>query len=415
MSTVSQGVKRTEGYVYNSLHWAFPLAPMLALAVAFGPAPLGLRIALVVGTTVAALAGLSVLHTSLRDADLLPPSGWDAVRVDRLTPVTVVWAVASVATVLLAGSLGWRDLFSAIAVPGYLGGALALPLLALPRAKGRPARPFLVALVAIVLGEAALWGTLSSADPEQRVTQITDLYWVGFAAVVVVGYAQMFLNVLATTRELERARVDGARLAVTEERLRFSRDLHDVFGRTLSAVALKAELGAAQAERGRPEAAETMREVQAIATDALAEVREVVRGYRHADLAAEVAGARSLLEAAGIGVQTVVEGTDLPGPAGRALAWVVREAATNVLRHAQATAARIALSHDGGEVRLEISNDGVTAPANGSGSGLTGLSERMHEIGGTLSAGVRDGWFVVTARVGAGELERLRAAEGSTE
>ncbi|TBT84045.1 hypothetical protein ET989_09645 [Propioniciclava sinopodophylli] len=58
----------------------------------------------------------------------------------------------------------------------------------------------------------------------------------------------MFLNVLATTRELERARVDGARLAVTEERLRFSRDLHDVFGRTLSAVALKAELGARQAE-----------------------------------------------------------------------------------------------------------------------------------------------------------------------
>ena len=158
MSTVSQGVKRTESYVYNSLHWAFPLAPVLALSTAFGPWPVAIRIAFIAATVVASLAGLSVLHTALRDADLLPPSGWDAVRVGRLTPVVAVWAVASVATVLLAGTPGWRDLFSAITVPGYLGGALALPLLALPRASGRPVRPVLVGLVAIVLAEAALWG-----------------------------------------------------------------------------------------------------------------------------------------------------------------------------------------------------------------------------------------------------------------
>ena len=86
-------------------------------------------------------------------------------------------------------------------------------------------------------------------------------------------------------------------------------DLHDVFGRTLSTVALKAELAAEQARRGRPESVATMREVQSIATDALEEVREVVRGYRQTDLADEMAGARSLLEASGIEVTTVTEGS----------------------------------------------------------------------------------------------------------
>ena len=411
MSTVSQGVKRTESYVYNSLHWAFPLAPILALSTAFGPWPVAIRIAFVAATVVASLAGLSVLHTALRDADLLPPSGWDAVRVGRLTPVVAVWAVASVATVLLAGTPGWRDLFSAITVPGYLGGALALPLLALPRASGRPVRPVLVGLVAIVLAEAALWGTLASSDPEPRVTQITAAYWVAFAAAVVVGFAQMFLNVLVTTRELERARVDGARLAVTEERLRFSRDLHDVFGRTLSAVALKAELGARQAEAGRPEAAATMREVQAIATDALAEVRDVVRGYRAADLAAEVAGARALLESAGVRVSTTTAAT-LPAPVSRAFGWVVREAATNVLRHSDATDAGIAVHRDGAAATLTVTNDRPRpGRPDAAGSGLAGLAERLAEVGGSLHAEQRDGSFVLTATVDAATLARLEVAE----
>lgn len=228
---------------------------------------------------------------------------------------------------------------------------------------------------------------------------------------MVVGFAQMFLNVLATTRELERARVDGARLAVTEERLRFSRDLHDVFGRTLSAVALKAELGARQAEAGRPEAAATMREVQAIATDALAEVRDVVRGYRAADLAAEVAGARALLESAGVRVSTTTAAT-LPAPVSRAFGWVVREAATNVLRHSDATDAGIAVHRDGAAATLTVTNDRPRpGRPDAAGSGLAGLAERLAEVGGSLHAEQRDGSFVLTATVDAATLARLEVAE----
>jgi len=410
MSTVSKGVKRTEGYVYNSLHWAFPMVPLLALALAFGAADLWVRVAFVATATVAAAAGLSVLHTALRDADLLPISGWDAVRTRHLTPVVVVWAVASVAAAGLAGFLGWLDLFVSIAVPAFLGSTLALPLLALPLLRGRRTRPVFVALVAIGLAEAALWvGPV--ADHQHRITQITASYWVGLVAAMIVGFAQMFLNVLVTTRELERARVDGARLAVTEERLRFSRDLHDVFGRTLSAVALKAELGARQAEAGRPEAAATMREVQSIATDALAEVREVVRGYREADLAAEVAGARALLESAGILVSTTTAAS-LPAPVSRAFGWLVREGATNILRHADATEAAIAVHRDEAGATVTVTNDHPRpGRPDAAGSGLAGLAERLAEVGGALHCEHRDGSFVLTATVDAATLARLEIAE----
>ncbi|MDO5533481.1 MAG: histidine kinase [Propionibacteriaceae bacterium] len=410
MTSLTRGVRRTEGYVYNSLHWAFPLAPMLALALGFRPAPLGLRIAFVVATAIAAGAGLSALHSALRDADLLPASRWDAVRTPRRAAVLVVWAVASVASVVLVGRVGLPDLFTAVAIPGYLGGTLALPLLALPYAIGRPGRPILVGVVAIALSQVALWGN-TTMTVEEIATRITAAYWAGFAAAAVVGFGQMFLNVLATTRELEHARDEQARHAVTEERLRFSRDLHDVFGRTLSSVALKAELAAAQAERGRPEAVDTMREVQAIATAAQEEVRAVVRGYREADLAAEVAGARALLESAGIRVSTTTAQA-LPAPVSRAFGWVVREAATNILRHSDAADARLAVVRDERGATLTVTND---RPRPGRpdavGSGLAGLAERLAEVGGRLDTDHSDGSFVLTATVDEATLARLEAAE----
>lgn len=425
------GVRRTETYVYNSLHWAFPMAPLLAIALGIGGASPGLTIAFIAATTIASASGLAVLHTELRDADLLPASSWDSFRTRHLTPAYVVWAVTTPAAAVLVAQQGWRDLFATIAVPAYLGAVLALPLLG-----RRRVRPFVVGLLAIALAEVALWAGPFRGEDDMML-RVTATYWVGFIAAFMVGFAVMFRNVLQTTRELERARDAGARLAVAEERLRFSRDLHDVFGRTLSAVALKAELGARQAEGGRPEAAATMREVQAIATDALAEVRDVVRGYRQADLATEVAGARALLESAGITVSTMTEGGALSGPVARVFAWVVREAATNILRHADATHATIALRRDDGGATLTITNDLVPAepaspvpePVEGpsdaelveapwtpepvEGSGLAGLAERLAEVGGRLDTTRGDGRFVLTATVDAAALARLEAAEGS--
>ncbi|MEY9943867.1 sensor histidine kinase [Kitasatospora sp. GAS1066B] len=190
------------------------------------------------------------------------------------------------------------------------------------------------------------------------------------------------------TWELDTAREAQARLAVAEERLRFSRDLHDVLGRNLTTMALKAELAVQLARRGRPEAADQMVEVQRIAQDSQREVREVVRGYRTADLAAEVTGARSVLRAAGIECRIDLgpDPATLPALTQSVLGWVVREAATNVLRHSEAALVSVRLWTHQEQAVLELVNDGVrpAEPSQG-GSGLAGLRERLTAHGGELS------------------------------
>ncbi|MEV8095601.1 sensor histidine kinase [Kitasatospora sp. NPDC085879] len=196
--------------------------------------------------------------------------------------------------------------------------------------------------------------------------------------------------IVAVVWELDAAREAQARLAVAEERLRFSRDLHDVLGRNLTTIALKSELAVQLARRGRTEAADQMVEVQRIAQESQREVREVVRGYRTADLAAEVAGARSVLRAAGVECEIDLgpDAAALPAVAQSVLGWVVREATTNVLRHSEAAHCTVTLRLDGGHVRLEVENDGVTERTAGReqpGTGLLGLRERLAAHGGGLA------------------------------
>jgi two-component system sensor histidine kinase DesK len=229
------------------------------------------------------------------------------------------------------------------------------------------------------------------------------------AVLVVVAVAVFRVSAwtLGVVWELDRSRQVQASLAVAEERLRFARDLHDVVGRTLSVVAIKAELAAQLAKRGRAEAVDEMLEVRAIAQESLAELRAVVGGYRAADLDAELSGARALLASAGIACRVVgsvqgAAGGSVQGAAQGALAWVVREGATNVLRHSEARTCVITLrSGPDGAVTLTIDNDGVAAEgAVALGSGLTGLSERLGALGGTVVAERRppDG-FRLTARM----------------
>ncbi len=186
---------------------------------------------------------------------------------------------------------------------------------------------------------------------------------------------------IGTMWELERSREVRASLAVAEERLRFARDLHDVVGRNLSVVALKAELAAKLAQRGRDEAVSEMLEVRRIAQESLDELRAVVSGYRTADLTVELAGARSLLSSAGIDCRVIGEAS-FNGEAAGALGWAVREGVTNVLRHSEARTCTISLR---GKV-LTMSNDGVPATAIRFGSGLTGLRERVAALGGSVTA-----------------------------
>jgi two-component system sensor histidine kinase DesK len=205
--------------------------------------------------------------------------------------------------------------------------------------------------------------------------------------------------------ELDEARETRTRLAVAEERLRFGRDLHDVMGRNLAVIALKSELAVQLAQRDRPEAVAQMVEVQRLAQESQREVREVVRGYREADLASELAGAQGVLTAAGI--DCTVSGATaagLPVAAQSALGWVVREAVTNVLRHGDARRCAVRLRVWEGHVVLSVENDGVTeaggGPSGPTGSGLAGLRERLAEIDGTLEAGpAGKGLFRLTAEI----------------
>ncbi|MEU0332112.1 histidine kinase [Streptomyces sp. NPDC006193] len=205
---------------------------------------------------------------------------------------------------------------------------------------------------------------------------------------------------LSALWEAERAREVEARLAVAEERLRFGRDLHDVLGRNLSVISLKSELAVQLARRGRPEAVEQMVEVQRIAQESQREVRAVVRGYREADLGAELAGAQGVLAAAGIDCAVRAETGGLPAEVQSALGWVVREATTNVLRHGDAGRCEVGLTVREGRAVLTVENDGVpdaeagaagaagAAVRAGGGTGLAGLRERLAAVDGTLEAGV---------------------------
>jgi two-component system, NarL family, sensor histidine kinase DesK len=215
------------------------------------------------------------------------------------------------------------------------------------------------------------------------------------AALIGAIQAAFYLQVAAKV-ELRRIRADLARLAVTEERLRISRDLHDILGQQLSAVSLKAELAARLVTRDPERAAAEMIEVAAVARAALADVRETVAGYRQMSLCGETETAKALLTAAR--VNTVIETCELAPGLDACGAWLVREAVTNVIRHAGASRCEISATATDGSVVVEVrDNGGTPSSALTFGNGLTGLSERVEGEGGVLWAGRENGWFVVRA------------------
>ncbi|MEU6545747.1 histidine kinase [Streptomyces sp. NPDC046859] len=254
---------------------------------------------------------------------------------------------------------------------------------------------------ALVAGFAAGSGTvvlaMTGIPLEALVIAVIVLLGSGFLAFTAVFSVWLLRAVF----ELDDARETRARLAVAEERLRFGRDLHDVMGRNLAVIALKSELAVQLARRGRAEAVEQMIEVQRIARESQREVRDVVRGYREADLGVELAGAQGVLAAAGITCEVTGETDGLPADVQSALAWVVREATTNVLRHGDAERCAVGVRRTEGRVVLTVENDGAAAASDGGGgSGLAGLRERLAAVDGTLEAGrVGEGAFRLVADV----------------
>ncbi|GII51700.1 two-component sensor histidine kinase [Planotetraspora thailandica] len=267
----------------------------------------------------------------------------------------------------------------ALAYPLFFGGEwLALPIyvsivysMALPP---RHALPGVGGMALIVLAD----GLITKTDGGTLTLLIVEIFTLGL---LFMGVRNTRLLVF----QVRQAQQEVARLAATEERLRIARDLHDLLGHSLSLIALKSELARRLAEQGSERVVREVADIEEVARQALAEVREAVSGYRKRCLSEEIDGARTALAAAGVELTVRTAGTPLPDALDGLFGWAVREGVTNVIRHARATRCEITVTYGKAGALLEIADNGVGGPYQ-PGSGMTGLTERVGAEGGSVEA-----------------------------
>ncbi|MEV0183771.1 histidine kinase [Streptomyces sp. NPDC050625] len=385
--------KSTPAKVETYTRWSFHFFAVIEVAT------FGLPLFGQVGSGLAGwLSALVAGHAALCAATASRTLDWTRGRRDR--PRRSLWTLGAVTgaiavTALVLSEYGPKG--DAVDTAAGMVFGVVLIFGAGTIALGVRSRRRVFALVAgFAAGAGAVSLPLGVPAAAALTASITVLVGAGFFAFTAVFSVWL----LDAVYELDEARETRARLAVAEERLRFGRDLHDVLGRNLAVIALKSELAVQLARRGRPEAVEQMIEVQRVAQESQREVRDVVRGYREADLGVELAGAQGVLKAAGIDCETTGEAgaAVLPDEVQSALGWVVREATTNVLRHGDARRCAVGLRVLEGRVVLTVENDGASAALDGGGgSGLAGLRERLAVVDGTLTAGAvgEDGFRLV--------------------
>jgi two-component system sensor histidine kinase DesK len=214
----------------------------------------------------------------------------------------------------------------------------------------------------------------------------------GYGDLITVGsvtLAMFFMaNLIRAVRRLELANKEIATLAVTNERQRVARDLHDLLGHSLTTITVKAGLARRVLESAGdiPRAVEEIREVESLTRSALSDVRATVSEYREVSLSAELVGARAALRAAEIDPDLPHAVDNVRPEFQTTFGYVLREAVTNVLRHSGAKQVKVRL----GDTWLEIEDDGTAAEVV-PGNGLRGLTERLAAVGGTLRASARPG------------------------
>ena len=217
-------------------------------------------------------------------------------------------------------------------------------------------------------------------------------WWIGYpwqmiawipALAVIIG---LIVNVERSSSEKDAAlrlsHEEVRRLAATAERERIGRDLHDLLGHTLSLITLKMELSRKLFERDPQRSQRELAEAEQIARDALAQVRSAVTGFRAADLAAELASAHLLLESSRVHLRYSPPPA-MPAWIEAGLSMVLREAATNIARHAQANEALITISVSPEAVLMEVVDDG-RGGVSANGNGLAGMRERVLALAGEL-------------------------------
>jgi two-component system sensor histidine kinase DesK len=188
---------------------------------------------------------------------------------------------------------------------------------------------------------------------------------------------------MRANKKLNLAHEQILHLAKLAERERIARDLHDVLGHTLSVVVLKSELAGKVMDRDPERARKEIGEVEHIARQALGEVREAIRGYRSEGLAAEIARAKKTLDAAGVTLEYGEKPPQLAPAEETVLSLIVREAVTNIVRHAQASHCRLEFAANGFGTALTVEDDG-RGGIREEGNGLRGMRERVESIGGKL-------------------------------
>lgn len=241
-------------------------------------------------------------------------------------------------------------------------------------------------VIITLAGSVGIISGVKTGDPWDNMTIAYGTFLSGMVIAALLSLSE-------TVRELRDTRQELARTAVEKERLRFSRDLHDLLGHTLSVIVVKSEAARRIAPRDLDAALGQVADIESVGRQALTEIREAVTGYREGSLATELDRARSALGAAEVEPVVRQSGPPLPAQAEALLGWVVREAVTNVVRHSAATRCEIVVDGSAERVTLTVTDNGRGAPAEPAptprigGTGLKGLTERLGAAGGSLTTG----------------------------
>lgn len=307
-----------------------------------------------------AIWGLQLRH-SLAAARGVRPARWP-------------WSVAAL-VLLAAVPVGW---FSVNWISAFW-----FPLAAAVMVLRARTALWLMAGALLVQGVVAAWATFAADDGPLAILVVTayNVVFLGFGVAALYGSALLVNQINA----LHATRADLARSAVSGERRRMSRDLHDLVGQSLSAISLKGDLAHRLLPARRADALREVEEIAVIARQAFHDVRAVARAEHAVSLRAELDGAVALLEAGGIEVRTDLALPPLTEQTSALFGWAVREATTNILRHSKAQRCWLTGRADGALLRLEIVNDGIGPAAPATGSGLAGLTERARALGGQVS------------------------------
>jgi two-component system sensor histidine kinase DesK len=300
----------------------------------------------------------------------LAPMVWWAPLRDRIIAVTAYWLLSFVFFPLLGGTTFWLWVLVAV-VSAAVFEELAI----------------VASVTAVLIVIPLIYGVLTDF--------VDSAAWTGIITFSVTSMMFGLNRQMRTVRELRQAQSEVARLAVVEERARFSRDMHDVLGHSLTVVTVKSELARRLVTLDPARAEEEIADIERLSRAALTDLRAAVAGYREMSLSTELAAAHTALAAADIEAHLPRNGEIVRPELRELFGWVLREGVTNVIRHSGAKNCWVDLTDDS----LVVSDDGRGAGMVGvvgaegapiaqrAGNGLDGLVARARTAGARVVAG----------------------------